>query len=125
MTTQLARAMALFGYFGLMLWVILWHGIISPAVHVSIPIMLAFWLIWLLIPIRGMIKGNPYTHAWSVYLLLPYFIHSSSFLLQTDELWLALVELALASTMFIGNMYYAKLRGRELGLSIRRKKTES
>ena len=123
MTTQFARAMALFGYFGLMLWVILWHGFISPSPHLSLTFMLILWLPWLLIPIKGMLQGNPYTHAWSVYLLLPYFLHSGVLLWSDEgERWLAIVELLLASTMFIGCMYYAKLRGRELGLSIRKKK---
>lgn len=123
MTTQLARALALIGYFGLMLWVILWHGFISPSPHLSVTFMLVMWLPWLLIPIKGMLQGNPYTHAWAVYMLMPYFLHGGVLLWSDEgERWLAVVELLLAGTMFIGNMYYAKLRGRELGLSIRRKK---
>lgn len=123
MTTQLARALALIGYFGLMLWVILWHGFISPSPHLSVTFMLLMWLPWLLIPIKGMLQGNPYTHAWAVYMLMPYFLHGGVLLWSDEgERWLAVVELLLAGTMFIGNMYYAKLRGRELGLSIRRKK---
>lgn len=123
MTTQLARMLALSGYFGLMLWVVLWHGFISPSPHLSVTFMLILWLPWLLIPIKGMLKGNPYTHAWAVYMLMPYFLHAGVLLwVDEGERWLAIIELLLASTMFIGNMYYAKLRGRELGLSIRKKK---
>ncbi|ART81025.1 DUF2069 domain-containing protein [Oceanisphaera avium] len=123
MTTLLARRLALVGYIGLLLWVILWHAFISPSPHLSVVFMLVIWLPWLLIPIKGMLAGNPYTHAWSVYLLLPYFLHAGVLLwVDEGERWLAVVELFLASTMFIGNMYYAKLRGRELGLSIRKKK---
>ena len=123
MTTKLARLLALVGYFGLMLWVVLWHGFMSPHPQLSVTFMLIMWLPWLLIPIKGMLNGNPYTHAWAVYMLMPYFLHGGVLLWSDEgERWLAIVELLLASTMFIGNMYYAKLRGRELGLSIRKKK---
>ena len=38
-----------------------------------------------------------------------------------EKLW-ALGELFFASVMFIAGSYYAKYRGQELGLSIRKKK---
>ncbi len=123
MTTQLARILALIGYFGLIIWVVLWHTTISPHPDLSVTFMLVIWLPWLFIPIKGILQGKPYTHAWAVYMLMPYFLHSGVLLWADEgERWLAIVELLLASTMFVGCMYYAKLRGRELGLSIRKKK---
>ncbi|WP_375055553.1 DUF2069 domain-containing protein [Zobellella sp. DQSA1] len=123
MTTQLARKLALTGYFGLILWVGLWHGLISPHPELGAGFMLMLWLPWLFIPMVGMVRGNPYTHAWAIFLIMPYFLHALTLLwVDEGERWLALVELLLACTMFIGNIYYAKFRGRELGLSIRKKK---
>ncbi|WP_116473680.1 DUF2069 domain-containing protein [Zobellella maritima] len=125
MTTQLTRKLALSGYFGLILWVALWHGWLSPHPQLGTGFMLAMWLPWLFIPMRGMLAGNPFTHAWAVFLIMPYFVHALTLLwVDEGERWLALVELGFASLMFVGNTYYAKLRGRELGLSIRKKKDQ-
>lgn len=125
MSTQLARRLALAGYFGLILWVALWHGLLSPHPELGAGFMLMLWLPWLFIPMMGMIRGNPYTHAWAIFLIMPYFLHALTLLwVDEGERWLALVELLLAGTMFVGNIYYAKFRGRELGLSIRKKKKE-
>lgn len=126
MTTPLARKLALAGYFGLILWVALWHGLISPHPELGAGFMLMMWLPWLFIPMAGMVRGNPYTHAWAIFLIMPYFLHALTLLwVDEGERWLALVELGFASLMFVGSSYYAKLRGRELGLSIRKKKGQS
>lgn len=123
MTTSFARKLTLTGYLGLIVWVALWHGVLSPHPELGSVFMLVMWLPWLFIPMPGMLKGNPYTHAWAVFLIMPYFLHSLTLLwVDEGERWLALVELLLATTMFVGSTYYAKLRGRELGLSIRKKK---
>ena len=126
MTTRLARRLALAGYLGLIAWVGLWHGLISPHPELGPGFMLMLWLPWLFIPMAGMLRGNPYTHAWAIFLIMPYFLHALTLLwVDEGERWLALVELLLASTMFVGNIYYAKFRGRELGLSIRKKKHQN
>jgi uncharacterized membrane protein len=54
-----------------------------------------------------------------------YFIHSLSLLWVSPEerLWVAL-ELLFATCMFIGCTYYARHRGQELGLKIRKLKDE-
>ncbi|WMC09675.1 DUF2069 domain-containing protein [Oceanimonas pelagia] len=125
MTTALARKLALTGYLGLIAWVALWHGVLSPHPELGAGFMLLMWLPWLFIPMPGMLRGNPYTHAWAVFLIMPYFLHSLTLLwVDEGERWLALVELLFATTMFVGSTYYAKLRGRELGLSIRKKKKD-
>ncbi len=79
----------------------------------------------LLFPLKGLVQGNPYTYAWSNFIVMIYFLHSLTTLwVSADEKIWALGEFILASIMFIAGSYYAKYRGQELGLSIRKKKDE-
>ncbi|UJF19781.1 DUF2069 domain-containing protein [Vibrio sp. SS-MA-C1-2] len=108
---------------GLLVWVVLWHIFISPPAELNPYVLAAVWTIPLLFPLPGIIKGKPYTHAWINFCLMLYFLHSLT-LLYTDEgeRWLAAIELVLTSIAFVSHSFYAKKRGQELGLSIRKKK---
>ena len=114
------------GYFGLLLLIPLWHLYLSPPIKEINPwLITSIWLIPLLFPLRGIIKGNPYTYAWSGFIALIYIMHACVIIMSDEqERVLAVVELGLASIFLMGNIYFAKYKGQELGLSIRKKKTE-
>ncbi len=124
MKTQSARKLALIGYLGLLIWIPVWHLWLSPPKFGLSPwLTFSIWFIPLLFPLRGMLKGDPYTHAWSSYVVMFYFLHSLTLVVADEnERWLAVVEFIFAACYFTGNVYYAKYRGQELGLSIRKKK---
>ncbi|WP_438404371.1 DUF2069 domain-containing protein [Aeromonas hydrophila] len=125
MSTRFARLLTLVGFFGLLGWVILWHLWLSPHPDLNPWLLPVIWTVPLLFPLKGIVQGNPYTHAWGNFVLMPYFLHALT-LITTDEgeRWLAVVELVFTVLAFIGTIYYARLRGRELGLSICKKKGE-
>lgn len=125
MQTQQYKTIAQAGYFSLMVYVPLWHLWLSPPpVGISPWLMMAMWFVPLLFPLRGILKGNPYTYAWASFISLWYFLHSLTLIIaDPNERWLAVIELVMAATFFTGSVYYAKYRGRELGLSIRKPKT--
>ncbi|QJT13837.1 DUF2069 domain-containing protein [Aeromonas sp. 2692-1] len=125
MSTRFARLLTLVGFFGLLGWVILWHLWLSPHPDLNPWLLPVIWTVPLLFPLKGIVQGNPYTHAWGNFVLMPYFLHALT-LITTDEgeRWLAVVELVFTVLAFIGTIYYARLRGRELSLSIRKKKGE-
>lgn len=79
-------------------------------------------LLWtpLWLPLWGMLRGKAYTLAWANFLVMIYFLHSLTNLWVGSDLTrvLAGVELIAASMMFYGCTYYARHRGRELGLKI-------
>lgn len=112
------------GYFGLLILVPFWHLYLSPPPLGISPVLITLiWLIPLLCPLKGIIQGNPYTYAWSGFISLIYIMHGSVIIMGNDqELWLAIIEFILASLFLAGNIYFAKYRGIELGLSIRKKK---
>jgi uncharacterized membrane protein len=129
MKTEQHKLVARIGYFLLLLLIPIWHLWLSPpALGISPWLIITIWFVPLLFPLKGIIQGNPYTFAWCGFLALLYIMHAvviiytayleSSFM----ELSLAILELIFASLFLMGNIYFAKYRGQELGLSIRKKK---
>ena len=121
-TTQL-KYIALFGYFSLLVFMPIWLIFITDDSALSIPLTLVMFTLPLLFPLKGLVQGNPYTYAWSNFIVMIYFLHSLTTLwVSADEKHWAALEFIFASIMFIAGSYYAKYRGQELGLSIRKKK---
>lgn len=118
--TRSLRKLALFGYFGLLIWVIIWHFVLAENEQYSRLFLVLFWVVPLLFPMRGMIKGNPYTHAWANFIVMIYFLHGLTAIYTETKWWYAAIELVFASMMFVGCCYYARARGRELGLKLKK-----
>ncbi|WP_434356444.1 DUF2069 domain-containing protein [Parasalinivibrio latis] len=115
------RPAVLLSYFALIAWVGLWHGWLSPHAHVTPWAVTLGWLIPLLLPLKGIIQGNAYTHAWANFVLMFYFLHALTILwVDEGERWLALVELTLTSITFLCNIYYARWKGQEQGLKLKK-----
>ncbi len=125
LSTNNYKKMALVGYFSLLFYMPLWLLVLSPSEGLSTSTTLLLFVLPLLFPLKGMLQGNPYTFAWANFIVLIYFLHSLTTLwvLPSDRIWASL-ELIFASIMFFGCSYYAKYRGQELGLSIRKKKED-
>lgn len=124
-STPNLRKLALLGYFSLLIFMPLWLLVLSPSESLSTLTTLILFTLPLLFPLKGLLQGNPFTYAWSNFIVLIYFLHSLTTLwvLPSDRLW-AILELVFASTMFLGCSYYAKYKGQELGLSIRKPKED-
>ncbi|KZW98678.1 membrane protein [Pseudoalteromonas luteoviolacea] len=124
-TTKLFYKLALFGYIGLLTLMPLWLFFISPREGHSIGFMFVVYILPLLLPLRGILKDKPYTFAWANFIVLIYFIHGFTLLwIASDELVWVLLELLFSTCMFIGCTYYARHRGQELGLKIRKLKED-
>ena len=122
-TTSQLKNIALFGYFSLLIFMPIWLIFITDDRALSIPLTLVMFTLPLLFPLKGLVQGNPYTYAWSNFIVIIYFLHSLTTLwVSSNEKHWALLEFILAATMFTAGSYYAKYRGQELGLSIRKKK---
>ncbi len=125
LATNTYKKIALIGYFSLLFFMPLWLIVLSPSESLSASTSLLMFTLPLLFPLKGMLQGNPFTYAWSNFIVLIYLLHSLTTLwvLPADRIW-AILELIFASAMFFGATYYAKFRGQELGLSIRKKKNK-
>ena len=119
------QRIALIGYIGLLILMPLWMYFVPPQEGPLDVTSLFVPIIPLLLPLRGIIKGNTYTYAWANFVVMLYFIHGLTMLwVAPDELIWVLLELLFASFMFIGCTYYARHRGQELGLKIRKLKED-
>ncbi|MGR5067003.1 MULTISPECIES: DUF2069 domain-containing protein [Vibrio] len=119
--TQAYRYMALVSNLALLAWVAIWQLALSPHPHLSSTTLAIAWCIPLLLPLPGILAGKPYTHAWANFVLMLYFLHALTILYVDDgERWLAVVELVLTSLGFVGNILFARARGKELGLRLKR-----
>lgn len=125
-STTTHKHIALTGYFSLLVYMPLWLLVINPSGGLSPALTLIMFTLPLLFPLKGLVQGKPYTYAWSNFVVMIYFLHSLTTLwVSDDEQVFALLELLFATMMFISGSYYAKYRGQELGLSIRKKKEEA
>ena len=124
-TTNLKR-IALTGYFSLLILMPLWLIVLNPSDGLGPILSLVMFTLPLLFPFKGLLKGDPYTFAWANFVIMIYFLHSLTTLWVSpaDRLWAGL-ELFFVTIMFMAGSYYAKYRGQELGLSIRKPKNKS
>ncbi|WP_438863730.1 DUF2069 domain-containing protein [Neptunicella sp.] len=123
--TLFFRRLALISYLSLLSWSIIWHFVLSqPQVHSTL-FLLLFWVLPLLLPAKGLIQGSPYTHAWANFIVMLYLLHGlTAVYASTGEQWYAAIEILAASGMFVGCSFYARLRGRELGLGLKKLKEQ-
>ncbi len=70
----LCKYLALTGYGAILLLIILWNAWLAPSEKYPTGLILIILLIPLLIPLRGLLHGRPYTYAWVSMLSLLYFI---------------------------------------------------
>ena len=119
--TQYYRYLALCSHIALLVWVGLWQGILSPHEHINVWWLTVIWCLPLCLPLKGMMAGKPYTHAWANFILMLYFLHALTTLYcYPNEVYLVAVELCLASLSFVGNTCFARAKGRELGQALPR-----
>ncbi|MDD1784143.1 DUF2069 domain-containing protein [Enterovibrio sp. ZSDZ35] len=115
------RTVALTSYLALIAWVLIWHGFLSPHPHINPVGVTIAWLIPLMLPLKGILTGKPYTHAWANFILMFYFLHGLTLLFVDEgERYLALVELVITSISFVSNILYAKQKGKALGLGLKK-----
>lgn len=113
--TQLARLSTLLGYFGLLILLTLWLTVFAPPNHRPIALVLPLMVGPLLLPLRGVLYGWPYTHAWLSMLSLLYFTHGvvETWSNSAERLYAGL-EVVCSVLLFLGSMFYARYRAREL-----------
>ncbi|MEF8834392.1 MAG: DUF2069 domain-containing protein [Halofilum sp. (in: g-proteobacteria)] len=109
------RAATLAGYFGLLALLLNWFTWIAPPERMPIPLVLILTTVPLLFPLRGLLHGRPYTHAWASFLALPYFILGvDAVAAGTEPVWLGWAAIVFSTTLFTASVGYTRYRGQEL-----------
>ena len=123
-STKKYRYIALCCHVGLLIWITIWQFSLRPEPVYSTVFIFAMYVLPLLLPLPGIIKAKPYTHAWANFIVLFYVLHGITILYAESHEWVyALIELLLATGMFIGCAVYARKRGKELGQGLQKLKT--
>lgn len=103
---------------------VLWYFVFEPE-NYSTLFVVVFLIGPLMLPFPGLMKGKPYTYAWANFVVMIYLLHGFT-AIYTEQNWVfPLGEILLALGMFVGCAFYARLRGRELGLGLKKKKDQA
>jgi len=112
---QSLRILSLISFFGLMVSLLIWILIAEHSENFPVAAWLIIGVIPLVFPMRGILYGKTYTHAWASFLMLFYIAHGIGELYSRDAIiWYPLSEVIFSSIFFItSNLYVralAKLR---------------
>ncbi|GIU47007.1 DUF2069 domain-containing protein [Shewanella algidipiscicola] len=114
---QISRAC----YLALLLLMTAWFGNQGLSGEYSL-IFSLLWILPLLAPLKGILSGDPYTYAWGSFIICLYMLHGLTLLYVTDTaLVFAAIEVLLLAILLITLPFYARIRGRELGLGLKKK----
>ncbi|MDD8058178.1 MULTISPECIES: DUF2069 domain-containing protein [Shewanella] len=121
MTTQSLFQLSRIGYLALLLLLSGWF--IQQGLNGTYSLGFSLlWIVPLLFPLKGIITGNPYTYAWASFILCVYLLHGLTLAyITTDALTFALIESILICILLVTFPFYARQRGRELGLGLKKK----
>lgn len=99
--------MALIGFFGLFILLMLWNTILVPSKHLPVAIVLVIVVTPLLIPFRGLLNANLKSCTWMSYISLFYFTHGVAEAYTTPaEFYYAVLEIFFSLMLCVGAGFY-------------------
>ncbi|AVI68364.1 DUF2069 domain-containing protein [Shewanella sp. NKUCC05_KAH] len=124
MTSNTLFILSRLGYFALVLLLGGWF--VGQGISGEYTLLFSLlWIVPLLLPAKGVFQGNPYTYAWASFILCLYMLHGLTLLYVTNDAFaFALIEVLLIGVLLIAFPFYARIRGRELGLGLKKKSKE-
>ena len=109
---SLSRACTLLGFFGLLTFIPLWHLQIEPIPAEFISMTILVQVGPLMFPLRGLLHGRVYTHAWSMYLALFYFVWGIWYAGDISTRGFGIGFSLFSVLFFIGTMFYTRFQGK-------------
>ena len=114
---RLARWLTLASYFSLVLGIYLWHIVIHKTEHDLVSFVLVIQLGPLMFPLRGLLHARIYTHAWSIYLAIFYFVLGVWYSSTSETLGFGMFLIASSLLFFIGAVLFTRLSARAANAS--------
>jgi len=108
---KLSRLSTLIGYFGLLVFIPIWHILVEPLAAKFMSITLLVQIGPLMFPLRGILHGKVYTHAWAMYLALFYFVIGIWYAGDESTRYFGIVFSVLSVLFFMGTMLYTRYQG--------------
>ena len=109
----LGRWLTLSGYFSLMTGLFAWHLVLEPPARHLISSIIFFQLGPLMFPLFGLLKGKLYTHAWSMYLAIFYFVIGVWYAGNDEDLLIGLFVIVTSLVFFTGCVIYTRFMGKQ------------
>ena len=125
MIIKIARLSTLIGYFGLLGILLTWNAWIAPSEHFPRALILMVLLVPLLFPLRGLLHGRPYTHAWTILISLIYFTLGVSNTAVAAERLYGLLLIIASLMLFSGCILYLRCRNAPLRVKSTEKTSDS
>ena len=110
---KLGRAFTLLGYFSLMTGLFAWHLLIEPPAKHLISIIILLQLGPLMFPLMGLLSGKLYTHAWSMYLAIFYFVVGVWYAGSSEDLMIGLYVIFTSLMFFLGTVLCTRYMGKQ------------
>ena len=110
---KISHWITLAGYFGLVIGIYVWHMWINQTADHAISIMLIVQLGPLMFPLRGLLAGKIYTHAWSMYLAIFYFVAGVWYAGAEEDMWFGMYIIANSMLFFAGTLLYTRDASRQ------------
>jgi len=99
--------MALTGFFGLFILLMLWNTVLSPSTHFPVALVLIFVVTPLLLPLKGLLNANLRSCTWMSYISLFYFTYGiSEAYTMPAEFYYALLEVFFSLLLCVGCSLY-------------------
>ena len=99
--------MALSGFFGLFILLMLWNTILAPSEHFPVGLVLIFSITPLLLPFKGLLNANLKSCTWMSYISLFYFTHGmAEAYINPTEFYYALLEVIFSLLLCTGCGFY-------------------
>lgn len=111
---KLGRWLTLAGYFSLIFGLFAWHLLIEPPAKHLISVIIFFQIGPLLFPLMGLLKGKLYTHAWSMYVAIFYFIVGVWYAGSSEDLMIGLFVIFSSLVFFLGTVLYTRFMGKQM-----------
>ena len=111
---KLGRWLTLSGFFTLMAGLYAWHLWFNPAPKHLMSLIIFFQLGPLMLPLFGLLNGKLYTHAWSMYIAIFYFVIGVWYVGHPDERIIGLYVIFTSLTFFLGTVFYTRFMGKKM-----------
>lgn len=107
------HTVVLTGYFGLFGLLLLWLTWLEPPRRLPVVLALIVLVGPLLLPLRGLLHGRPYTHAWTSFLALFYFtVGVFNVAGPMARPWLGWLAIVFSMMLFLGAIFYVRASSR-------------
>lgn len=112
-----SRWLTLSGYFALMAGFYAWHLVFNDTAKHMLSLVFIAQVGPLLFPLRGLLNARPYTHAWSIYLAIFYFVIGVWYSSNHDSLLFGLYIIVTSLMFFSGAVLYTRLHAQQKPLT--------